>query len=272
MEAVSDPQRWEGFKISPHLTVERLVRVTSTSIAYRAHSTRHQASVFVKVFFRSLGSREHRAARYYEEGIVLAHLNHPNAPSFLEAGISEGHPYLVTSFVDGIDLHAFAMSLNEQEMPAPDRRDILRGIVIRLAKLISEVHQAGVIHRDLKPGNVIVCRDGHVHLVDWGIAYAPNLAPGSPVSRARTVAYASPERLLGGRGDAPPEDAFALGVIAAQLLLGLPPTQVRTMPERMVMWRLSREGWDRELSSGVARLLSKVPQKRVHGLVEVEAL
>ena len=164
------------------------------------------------------------AQRFTREGAILARLTHPNIARLLDAGVTaDGQPYLVLEFVDGtpIDRHCDAQRLTIEQRLALFR-DVLAGVM--------HAHNHLVIHRDIKPNNILVTPDGRVKLLDFGIAKL--LQPdtdGLTVEgqRALTPRYAAPEQLQGGPVTTA-TDVYALGVLLYHLLAGRHPTVADT--------------------------------------------
>ena len=162
--------------------------------------------------------------RFAQERQALARMNHPNIATLLDAGLSaDGLPFFVMEFIDGRAINEAALELGlEQRL----------SLFLQLTDAVAHAHRNLLVHRDLKPGNVLVTRQGQVKLLDFGIAKALDpLAGGEseqgPVTlltqRAFTPQYASPEQV---RGDAvsTATDIYSLGVLLYQMLTGLHPT------------------------------------------------
>ena len=193
----------------------------------RREDGRFDGVVAIKLLHLSLLGRA-GAERFRREGQILARLTHPHIAHLLDAGVTPGgQPYLVLELVQGerIDRHCDAHHL---------------GVAARLAlfddvmSAVAHAHTHGVIHRDLKPGNILVSADGCVKLLDFGIAKlladetdGPAGAEATALTReggrALTPEYAAPEQLRG-EGVTTATDVYALGVLLYQLLAGRHPT------------------------------------------------
>ena len=154
---------------------------------------------------RSLDGRQESLLR---EAEAAARLSHPNIVTLYDVGRSEHGPYLVLELLRGQTL---AQRLARGPMAPPETLST----VVEVAKGLAHAHANGVIHRDLKPGNVFLCDDGRVKVLDLGMAHAF----GRPVIEGGTSGYMAPEQRRGAPEDER-TDVFALGVILYQMLAG----------------------------------------------------
>ena len=163
-------------------------------------------------------------ARFRNERQILANLNHPNIARLLDGGETpRGVPYVVMEFVDGRAVDTWC---DERELGVRERVELFR----KICNAVNYAHQNLVIHRDLKPGNVLVAVDGTPKLLDFGIAKILGETPQgqtltAPLNRIMTPAYASPEQMLG-HVISTGSDVYSLGVILYQLLAGCAPYDV----------------------------------------------
>ena len=180
----------------------------------------------IKLIKRGMDS-EAVLQRFAQERQALARLHHPNIATLLDAGLSDDQlPYFVMEFVDGLPINEAARSL-------PIEQRI--GLFLQLADAVAHAHRNLLVHRDLKPGNVLVTPDGEVKLLDFGIAKAldPVVSPDGVGAlaidttigtlRPFTPNYASPEQVRG-EPVSTATDIYSLGVLLYQLLTGVRPT------------------------------------------------
>jgi len=161
--------------------------------------------------------------RFRDEAKILASLEHPGIARFLDGGRdNDGTAWIALEFVEGVDLLAHAA-----ELPLVER---LR-LFVEVLQAVDYAHQRRVVHRDLKPGNILVGRDGRPRLLDFGISKLVVADEGEPTAtqtefRALTPAYASPEQ-IGGEPVGPASDIYSLGVVLYELLSGVRPFEPR---------------------------------------------
>src|SRR5204863_4493134 len=207
--------------------IEALVGEGGVGQVYRARDTRLHRPVAIKML---RGDVDRLARQRFErEAIAASGLNHPHILTVHEVGEVDGHPYLVTEFVDGGTLAEWAHAARR---PAREILELLSGVADGLAA----AHEAGILHRDIKPHNILVMRSGHAKLADFGLAtLARDLdvsgksvtvtdlqtEPGLVVG---TSAYMSPEQVNAQRLDAR-SDIFSFGIVLYELLSGRRPFQ-----------------------------------------------
>jgi predicted Ser/Thr protein kinase len=154
--------------------------------------------------------------RFQRERQILANLDHPNIARILDGGdTTDGAPYYVMEFVEGVPLDRYC---DENRLTLPDRVRLFQ----QICAAVHYLHQNGVIHRDLKPGNILVAPGPRAKLLDFGIARVNTPADGgltAPQERLLTPNYASPEQYTGAPCTAA-SDIYTLGVILYLLLTG----------------------------------------------------
>jgi serine/threonine-protein kinase len=174
--------------------------------------------VAVKVLLPELADDEDFVARFRREARAAASLNHPNIVAVYDSGEEDGQYFIVMEFVDGPTLS----ELIRDDAPLPEARAAEIGMEIAAA--LAAAHQQGIVHRDIKPGNVLLGPTGAVKVVDFGIARAVSsqtdlTRPGSIVG---SVSYLSPEQAMGGE-IGPASDLYSLGAVLYAMVSGRPP-------------------------------------------------
>jgi len=186
---------------------------------YLADHVRLQRQVALKVLPRKLALDADYRDRFLRESRLAAGLTHPNVVPVHDAGEAEGLLYIAMRFVDGRDLR----SLLAEAAPLDPRRAL--ALTAQVAGALDAAHERGLVHRDVKPGNVLVADGDHAYLADFGIAVEfDGSAPGGivPGEALGTLAYVAPEQIEGGPVDGC-ADQYALACMLYECLTGRPP-------------------------------------------------
>jgi serine/threonine-protein kinase len=173
-----------------------------------------QRNVAVKVMRADPDNEEIFAERFRDEALHSAALLHPNITTLFDYGEDDHLSYLVMELVQGLPLSAI---LREQGALQPDT---VRSVLGQAALALGTAHEAGVVHRDVKPANILVREDGLVKLTDFGIARAMDAIGHTRVGEMLgTPNYISPEQAVGQQATGA-SDLYALGVVAHEMLTG----------------------------------------------------
>ena len=196
----------------------RIARGGMASV-YEATDIRLDRPVAVKVMHPGMGDDEEFAARFVREARAAARLSHPNVVSVYDQGEECGTVYLAMEHVPGHTLR----DVIRKESPMPPARAL--ALLEPVLSALAAAHRAGLIHRDVKPENVLIADDGRVKVADFGLAKAvsadtQHTATGGVL--IGTVSYLAPELVVDGRADAR-ADVYAAGVVLYELLTGSKP-------------------------------------------------
>jgi tetratricopeptide (TPR) repeat protein/tRNA A-37 threonylcarbamoyl transferase component Bud32 len=261
------PDAGLGKIIGSYRTVELLGKGGMGKV-YRAIriDSEYEKNVAIKIIRSGLDSEE-LAARFRAERQILANLEHPNIARLLDGGAaSDGMPYLVMEYVEGTHPLDYCQ---RHALTTAQRIRLFR----QICSAVHYAHQRMVIHRDLKPGNILVAHDGTPKLLDFGIAkvFAPEISATSQAHtetgmQRLTARYSSPEQI---RGEAVTtvSDVFSLGVILYELLTGRSPYGGLDRSPLEVMNAVCHEaapkpsGVLRELRGDVDNIIAKALQK-----------
>jgi protein kinase-like protein len=194
--------------------IESVVGRGGMGVVYRATQLDLGRTVALKVIAPDLLEDPSARRRFLQESRLAASIRHPHAIPIHAAGEEHGVPYLVMELVEGDD----ACDLVRREGPlAPERA---ARIVAQVAGALDAAHAAGLVHRDVKPGNVLLAAGDHAYLSDFGLTrHVRSLSGRTPGRLVGTLDYAAPEQIRGGHMDAR-ADVYALGCLLFFLLAG----------------------------------------------------
>jgi len=181
---------------------------------YRAHDSELDRYVAVKLLRPEYGRDPDFGSRFRHEAQAAASLNHPNVVSVYDYGQDEAGPFIVMELVDGEDLAAII----KRSGALPPRQ--AARITAETARALQAAHNRGIVHRDVKPGNIMIDREGRVKVTDFGIARAIAEAQMTlPGTTLGSVHYFSPEQARGDQATAS-SDIYSLGIVLYELLTG----------------------------------------------------
>ena len=248
---------------------------------YRARDTRLGRTVAIKVLPAAVAGDHERRDRFLREAQAAAALSHPNIAALFEIGDDQDHLFLVFEFVPGDSLRAVIAG-----RPLNPRRAL--HLAAQVADALADAHAAGIVHRDIKPDNIVVTPKGNAKVLDFGLAKwtaggaardeAATLVETAAGSRFGTVAYMSPEQALGEPVDHR-TDIFSFGIVLYEMLTGALPFRGAT-PTAMTLQIVQSEAAapstvnasvPRDLDAIVARALAKKPDDRYDSAAMIAA-
>jgi eukaryotic-like serine/threonine-protein kinase len=243
-----------GRTLGPY-RLDSLIGAGAMGEVYRAWDLRLHRHVAVKV----LDAAPERVGRLAAEGRAAASIAHPNVVTVFDTGVADDRAFIVSELVDG-----------EQLRSVIDRGPIPRGraldLLLQLTRGLAAAHGKGVVHRDLKPQNLVLTEDGTLKILDFGLAKISgdrDVDGTEPGTLLGTAGYLAPEQARGEAADAR-SDLFAVGAIAYELLTGRRAFAGATFAERLsAVLRDTPPPIDDPVGPIVARCLEKDPKKRM---------
>jgi eukaryotic-like serine/threonine-protein kinase len=262
--------------IAGRYRVEGRLGVGGMSTVLLAIDERLERHVAVKLLAEHLADDPTFVSRFRREALAAARLVHPNIVQVFDSGFDEAahQHFIVMEYVPGLSCAEILRDRGHLDV------DQAVDIVAQSCRGLDYAHRNGVVHRDVKPGNLLVSESGVVKLADFGIARATGQTSITQVgSVLGTAAYLSPEQARGEEAG-PPADLYSLGVVTYQLLSGRLPYEANSLSELALkqqrespipLQRLN-PGVPATLSESVALSISVVPEERPHTAVELAEL
>src|SRR5437763_4695324 len=212
-----------------HYQIESLLGVGGMGQVYLARDEQLGRKVALKLLPERLTVDETQLSRFKTEARSASALNHPNILTVYEIGAEGNRHFIATEFIEGITLRA---SLTRERMNLHDALEI----AVQVASALAAAHETGVVHRDMKPENIMLRPDGYVKVLDFGIAKLAEQRPVPDLDESGTTAvlqtrpglvlgtarYMSPEQTRGQTVDAR-SDIWSLGVVIYEMIAGIPP-------------------------------------------------
>jgi serine/threonine protein kinase len=243
---------------------------------YRARDSALKREVAIKVLPSFVSRNPERLVRFEQEAQAAAALNHPNILAVHRFGQFDGAPYLVSELLDGSTLRQLL-----RRGPLPVRKVI--DYSVQIAHGLAAAHEKGIVHRDLKPENLFVTKDGHVKVLDFGLAKLMHRERDAVTEATTVTLETNPGVVMGTAGYMSPEqvrgqtvdhrtDIFAFGAILYEMLTGIRAFQRSTSAETMIAIlndeppAISQTGTNiaPALQRVVHRCLEKNPEQRFH--------
>ena len=182
-------------------------------VVYLARDKQLDRKVALKFLGSLVDNSEEYRQRFIREARSAAKISHPNIVNIYDISASEGKAYIAMEFVEGVNLFKYVQSkgkLSPREA---------RNLIAQTCDALQAIHQAGIVHRDIKPDNILIAKGGLVKLMDFGLAKSENNRMTKSNVVMGTPCYMSPEQVLGKDAD-PRSDVYAIGLVLHEVLTG----------------------------------------------------
>jgi serine/threonine-protein kinase len=260
-----------GFKVryfGDYELIEEIAR-GGMGVVFKARQVSLNRIVAVKMILAGRFARETDVKRFHAEAEAVANLNHPNIVSIHEVGEQEGHHYFSMPFIEGASL---AVLVESGQWALDEGRRSAR-LLAQVAHAVQHAHEQGILHRDLKPGNILVDATGVPHVTDFGLA--KRVAGDSSLTLEGAVlgtpSFMAPEQAAGRTAQVTAAaDIYSLGAVLYYLLTGRPPfvaespldTLVQVLEGETISPRMFNRRLSLELARICQRCLEKSPAER----------
>lgn len=264
-----------GRLISGRYRIEAVVGTGGMAVVYRAHDLQENRTVAIKVLRREYESDMEFVRRFSREAEAAAKMSHDNIVNLLDVGIEGDTRYIVMEYVDGQTLKQ--MILEEKRI----HPDLALRMTIRILAAVDHAHRNGIVHRDIKPQNILVDREGRVKVADFGIARlkaSQTTKIDANGSAMGSVHYLSPEQARGEVADEQ-SDLYSVGVVLYEMLTGHVPfdgdttvsVALKHVNEEPRSMRSHNAHISRALDEVVMRALCKDKKRRYQTAAEMAA-
>ena len=211
-----DNDKYIGRLLDNRYEILEVLGTGGMAVVYKARCHRLNRLVAVKILKDDYSQDEEFRRRFHAESQAVAMLSHPNIVSVYDVSTSNGADYIVMELIDGITLKQYM-----QRKGVLNWKETLH-FAIQIGKALDHAHSRGIVHRDIKPHNVMVLKNGSVKVTDFGIARVMSKSNTLTKEALGSVHYISPEQAKGGRVDSR-SDIYSLGVVMYEMMTGRPP-------------------------------------------------
>lgn len=208
-------QNYIGLVLDNRYRLKRLVGIGGMAMVFEADDLLKKTTVAVKILKEEFAADEVSVQRFINESKAVLMLSHPNIVKIFDVSIKGEYKYIVMEYIDGITLKAYMQRkgmLSVKETIAYS---------IQILRALEHAHLGGVVHRDIKPQNIMLLRSGQIKVTDFGIAKLPDAKTLTATDKAiGTVYYISPEQAAGEKGIDRRTDLYSVGVLMYEMITG----------------------------------------------------
>ena len=208
--------KYLGTTLDDRYEIQEIIGSGGMAVVYKATDNRLHRSVAVKILRDELAADEEFRRRFQTEAQAVAMLSHPNIVSVYDVSHSESVEYIVMELIEGVTLMQYM-----QKKGALGWKEALH-FTVQISKALEHAHSKGIVHRDIKPQNIMIIRDGSIKVADFGIAALESTQEQRSSQTVGSVHYIAPEQARGEQPDTR-SDIYSLGVVMYEMLTGRMP-------------------------------------------------
>lgn len=261
----------KGQKINDRYEIIRSIGEGGMANVYLAYDVILDRKVAVKVLRGDLAEDEKFVRRFQREAIAASSLNHPNIVEVYDVGEDDGKYYIVMEYVDGKTLKSLIKKRGALTLPE------VVDIMLQLTSAIAHAHESYIIHRDIKPQNVIILEDGRVKVMDFGIAAQLNSNDLTQTNSVMGTVYYLPPEQANGSAATIKSDIYSLGILMYELVTGRVPFKgdspvevaIKQMKEKIPSIVEQDPDMPQSIENIILRACAKNPKNRYDSVVEM---
>ena len=273
MDNLAYYERYEGKILDGRYKIEKVVGIGGMAVVFRATDTENGGTVAVKMLKDDLAEDAEAIRRFENEANVISALSHPNIVGIYKAYLNRKRRFLVMEYIEGISLRTYM----DKRGKALDFEEV-RSYSEQILAALNHAHEHGIVHRDIKPQNILLLKDGIVKVTDFGIAGVAGTDESQMENNKAigTVYYISPEQADAGYADER-SDLYSLGIVMYEMATGKLPFDgdsaisvvMKQINEKPVSPRKINRRVPRGLRNIILHALDKNPEKRYQSALDM---
>lgn len=263
--------KYTGKKLDGRYEIRELIGVGGMANVYRCYDTIDAREVAIKILKDEFLDNEDFIRRFKNESKAIAVLNHPNIVRVYDVSFGDMIQYIVMEYIDGITLKEYI-----DMQGVLDWKETVH-LTTQVLKALQHAHENGIVHRDIKPHNIMLLQDGSIKVTDFGIARFSSNATGTMTEQAiGSVHYIAPEQARGDKTDGK-TDIYSVGVMMYEMLTGRVPFDADSAVSVALMQLQTAPKRPREINPSIPegleeitiKAMQKNPEARYHSAVEM---
>ena len=251
---MNENDQYIGMKLDDRYEIEQLVGEGGMAVVYRALDNRLNRQVAVKIMRDEMAADEEFKRRFCAESQAVAMLSHPNIIAVYDVSHNDSMEYIVMELVDGITLKQYME--RRGQLACNEAVHFSR----QIARALAHAHARGIIHRDIKPQNIMLLRDGTIKVADFGIAALENEVEEANGQAIGSIHYIAPEQARGETADAR-SDIYSLGILMYEMFAGQVPYSGDTLGEIAIKHMSASPTPLHELNPDIPEELERITMK-----------